>query len=65
MQQLRMTSDLEDAINVAWNEAEELDCSFQELDDIDLVECREALHKRAKLIMSALHNYAFYSVRTD
>ena len=53
-----MTEPTQYAINVAWNEAEELDCSFQELDDVDLVECREALHNRAKLIMSALHNYA-------
>ena len=48
-------------ITEAWNEAEGLSTSFQELDDEDLVICREDLHIRAKKIM---HLLSFY-VDTD
>lgn len=44
-------------ITEAWNEAEELSTSFQELDDEDLAICREDLHIRAKKIMHLLSFY--------
>jgi cell division FtsZ-interacting protein ZapD len=70
MQQLRMTNDLEDAINLAWNNANEL---LEVLELYDLIPCRSKeletqnnnLKEYAKTIMVALHDYVFYSVRTD
>ena len=41
-------------IEEAWNEAEELNCSLRELNDDDLVDCRQALLDRTKKIMSLL-----------
>ena len=34
----------------AWNEAEELNCSLRELNDKDLIDCREALINRSQII---------------
>ena len=41
-------------IEDAWNEAEELNTSLRELNDGDLVDCRDALLKRTVIIMNAL-----------
>ena len=38
----------------AWDEAEELNCSLRELNDDELVDCRQALLDRTKKIMSLL-----------
>jgi trehalose-6-phosphatase len=38
----------------AWNEIEELHCSLRELNDNDLVECRQSLIDRATLVMEYL-----------
>ena len=45
-------------IESAWDEASELDLSFDGLSDDELVECREALRDRAQRIMACLHDYA-------
>ena len=42
-------------IEEAWNEAEELNCSLRELNDDDLVDCRQALIERTKKIMNLLN----------
>ena len=41
-------------IEEAWDEAEELNCSLRELNDDDLVICRQALIDRTKKIMNLL-----------
>ena len=38
----------------AWDEAEELNCSLRELNDDELIDCRQALLDRTKKIMSLL-----------
>ena len=43
-----MTADIIEA----WNEAEELNCSLRELNDKDLIDCREALINRSQIIMN-------------
>ncbi len=45
-------------LDSAWDEASELDLSFDGLNDDELIECREALRDRAQRIMAHLHNYA-------
>jgi len=42
-------------IEEAWNEAEELNTSLRELNDSDLVNCRQALIDRTNRIMEALN----------
>ena len=42
-------------IEEAWNEAEELNTSLRELNDSDLVACRQALIDRTNRIMQALN----------
>ena len=42
-------------IEEAWDEAEELNCSLRELNDDDLVDCRQALIERTKKIMNLLN----------
>ena len=42
-------------IKEAWNEAEELNTSLRELNDSDLVDCRQALIDRTNRIMEALN----------
>jgi len=42
-------------IEEAWNEAEELNTSLRELNDSDLVACRQALIDRTNRIMEALN----------
>ena len=41
-------------IDTAWNEAEELTTSLRELNDLDLLDCRQALIDRTTIIMEAL-----------
>ena len=41
-------------IHTAWNEAEELNTSLRELNDLDLLDCRQALIERTNIIMAAL-----------
>ena len=41
----------------AWNEAEELNCSLRELNDEDLIDCREALINRSQIIMNLLDQH--------
>ena len=45
-------------IDNAWDEASELDLSFDGLSDDELIACREALRERAQIIMACLHDYA-------
>jgi len=42
-------------IEEAWNEAEELNTSLRELNDYDLVACRQDLIDRTNRIMQALN----------
>ena len=42
-------------IEEAWNETEELNTSLRELNDSDLVDCRQALIDRTNRIMQALN----------
>ena len=41
----------------AWNEAEELSCSLRELNDDEIIECKESLLDRVDIIMSCLNKY--------
>ena len=49
---------LQDAINTAWNEAEELHSGLEEMTDEEVIETREALKQRAYNVMWALNEYA-------
>ena len=49
---------LQDAINTAWDEAEELHSGLEEMTDEEVIETRKALKKRAYNIMWALNEYA-------
>ena len=51
-------SQLQDAINTAWNEAEELHSGLEEMTDKEVIETRKALKGRAYNIMWALNEYA-------
>ena len=53
-----MIAKLKTDIDNAWDEASELDLSFDGLSDEELVECRKALRDRAQRIMACLHDYA-------
>ena len=44
-------------IVVAWNEAEELSCSLRELNDDEIIECKQSLLERANVIMRCLDKY--------
>ena len=41
----------------AWNEAEELSCSLNELNDDEIIECKQSLLDRVNIIMSCLNKY--------
>ena len=41
----------------AWNEAEELSCSLNELNDDEIIECKQSLLDRVNIIMSCLSKY--------
>ena len=49
---------LQDAINTAWNEAEEIHSGLNEMTDEEIIECKDALIERASIIMRELHPYA-------
>jgi hypothetical protein len=46
-----------DVLFTAWDEAEELVTSLNELNDNEIIECREDLKQRAKLIRDVLSPY--------
>ena len=51
-------SKLQDAIDKAWDEAEEIHSGLNEMTDEEVIECRQALMDRAYNIMWALNEYA-------
>jgi len=48
----------QDAINTAWDEAEEIHSGLNEMTDEEIIECKDALIERASIIMRELHPYA-------
>ena len=48
----------QDAINTAWDEAEEIHSGLNEMTDEEIIECKVALIERASIIMRELHPYA-------
>ena len=48
----------QDAINTAWDEAEEIHSGLNEMTDEEIIECKDALIERASIIMKELHPYA-------
>ena len=57
MNQEEEKRDITKDITEAWNQAEELSTSFEELDGDDLVYSRNDLQARAKKIMELLSSY--------
>ena len=53
-----MTTKKQNAIDVAWNEAEELHSGLNEMTDDEILDCKNSLIDSAKVIMSRLHPYA-------
>jgi len=51
-------SKLQDAIDKAWDEAEEIHSGLEEMTDKEVIETRKALKGRAYNIMWALNEYA-------
>lgn len=49
--------ELNNELSIAWNEAEELVTSFNELNDEDLIKCKQALITRAEVIRDILAKY--------
>jgi enhancing lycopene biosynthesis protein 2 len=49
---------LQDAINTAWDEAEEMHSGLNEMTDEEIIECKDTLIERANIIMKELHPYA-------
>ena len=52
------TAKVLDAINTAWNEAEEMHSGLNEMTNEEIIECKDALIERANIIMRELHPYA-------
>jgi hypothetical protein len=48
---------MQDNIEDIWNQAEEILCSLRELTDDELIDCRDALMQRARLIMIMTDNF--------
>ena len=48
----------QEAINEAWNNAEELHSGLREMTNEEIIECKDALIERASRIMVALDEYA-------
>ena len=44
-------------LNEAWEQASELSANFEDLNDEDIISCREVMHERVKQIMACLHNH--------
>ena len=51
-------SKLQDAIDTAWDEAEEIHSGLEEMTDEEVIETKEALKGRAYNIMWVLNEYA-------
>jgi enhancing lycopene biosynthesis protein 2 len=52
------TAKVLDAINTAWNEAEEMHSGLNEMTNEEIIECKDALIERANIIMRELYPYA-------
>ena len=59
------TAKVLDAINTAWNEAEEIHSGLHEMTDEEIIECKDALIERASIIMKELHPYATSKVEVE
>ena len=44
-------------LDEAWEQAYELFADFEDLNDEDIISCREVMHERVKQIMACLHDY--------
>ena len=49
---------IQEAINEAWDNAEELHSGLREMTNEEIIECKDALIERASRIMSVLEDYA-------
>ena len=49
---------IQEAINEAWDNAEELHSGLREMTNEEIIECKDALIERASRIMVALDEYA-------
>ena len=56
--------DLQEFIYEAWNEAEELNTSLRELNDRDLVDCKQSLINRTNKIMETLDELGYQIPKT-
>ena len=59
------TAKILDAINTAWNEAEEMHSGLNEMTDEEIIECKDALIERASIIMKELHPYATSKIEAN
>ena len=50
--------ELQEAINEAWDQGEELHSGLREMTNEEIIECKDALIERASRIMVALDEYA-------
>lgn len=50
--------ELQDSIDMAWNQAEEIHSGLDEMTNEEILETKNALKNRANKIMSALDRYA-------
>ena len=50
--------ELQDSIDMAWNQAEEIHSGLDEMTDEEIIETKKALKDRANKIMCALDDYA-------
>ena len=44
-------------LNEAWSQAYELLADYEDLNDEDIIACREVMHERVKVIMAMLHDF--------
>ena len=51
---------LQNSINTAWNEAEEIHSGLNEMTDEEIIDCVPTFIERASTIMSELHRYAVW-----
>ena len=55
---VQVSKRLQEAINEAWDEAEEIHSGLREMTDKEIIDCKHALIERASRIMSVLEDYA-------
>ena len=55
---VRVSKRLQEAINEAWDEAEEIHSGLREMTDEEIIDCKHALIERASRIMSVFEDYA-------